>query len=111
MSADIDPERAAAQRQIRHLIEAAIDALPEIFRLVFMMREIEDMSVEETAAILTLQPATVKTRLHRARRLLRQALDEQLASTLTDAFPFEGRRCKQTADIVLQRLGLSAPEG
>ena len=111
MSADIDPERAAAQRQIRQLIEGAIDALPEIFRTVFVMREIEAMSVEETAAILTLQPATVKTRLHRARRLLRQALDEQLASTLTDAFPFEGRRCKQTADIVLQRLQLSAPEG
>ena len=111
MSADIDPERAAAQRQIRQLIEGAIDALPENFRMVFVMREIEAMSVEETAAILTLQPATVKTRLHRARRLLRQALDEHLASTLTDAFPFEGRRCKQTADIVLQRLRLWAPDG
>jgi RNA polymerase sigma-70 factor (ECF subfamily) len=107
MSADIDPERAAAQRQIRNLIEGAIDDLPEIFRVVFMMREIEAMSIEETAAILDLEPATVKTRLHRARRLLRQALDEQLSSTLTEAFPFEGKRCQQTADRVLARLQLA----
>jgi RNA polymerase sigma-70 factor (ECF subfamily) len=107
MSADIDPERAAAQRQIRNLIEGAIDELPEIFRVVFMMREIEAMSIEETAAILCLEPATVKTRLHRARRLLRQALDEQLSSTLTEAFPFEGKRCQQTADSVLARLQLA----
>jgi RNA polymerase sigma-70 factor (ECF subfamily) len=107
MSADIDPERAAAQRQIRNLIEGAIDDLPEIFRVVFMMREIEAMSIEETAAILELEPATVKTRLHRARRLLRQALDEQLSSTLTEAFPFEGKRCQQTADRVLARLQLA----
>ena len=109
MSADIDPERAAAQRQIRNLIEGAIDDLPEIFRVVFVMREIEAMSIEETAGILSLEPGTVKTRLHRARRLLRQALDEQLASTLTEAFPFEGRRCKQTADRVLARLQLATP--
>lgn len=109
MSADIDPERAAAQRQIRNLIEGAIDDLPEIFRVVFVMREIEAMSIEETAGILSLEPATVKTRLHRARRLLRQALDEQLASTLTEAFPFEGRRCKQTAERVLARLDLATP--
>ena len=111
MSSDIDPERAAAQRQIRHLIEGAIDSLPEIFRVVFVMREIEDMSIEETAGILSLQPATVKTRLHRARRLLRQALDERLASALTDAFPFDGKRCQHTADIVLERLQLSSPNG
>jgi RNA polymerase sigma-70 factor (ECF subfamily) len=107
MPADIDPERAAAQRQIRNLIEGAIDDLPDIFRVVFMMREIEAMSIEETAAILDLEPATVKTRLHRARRLLRQALDEQLSSTLTEAFPFEGKRCQQTADRVLARLLLA----
>jgi RNA polymerase sigma-70 factor, ECF subfamily len=111
MSADIDPERAAAQRQIRHLIEGAIDGLPEIFRVVFVMREMEDMSVEETAGILGLQPATVKTRLHRARRLLRQALNDQVASTLTEAFPFDGKRCRHTADIVLERLQPSMPDG
>ena len=107
MPAGSDPERDAAQRQIRHLIERAIDDLPEIFRVVFVMRDVEDMSIEETAGFLGLPPATVKTRLHRARRQLRQALDEKLASTLTGAFPFDGKRCQQTTDKVLERLQLS----
>jgi RNA polymerase sigma-70 factor, ECF subfamily len=109
MAANCDPERAVAQREIRRLMERAIDDLPEIFRIVFVMREIEDLSVEETADFLNLPQATVKTRLHRARRLLRQALDEQLAPALTDAFPFDGMRCARMADRVLERLGLSSP--
>jgi RNA polymerase sigma-70 factor, ECF subfamily len=112
MSENTDPEHNAAQRQIRHLIEGAIDALPEIFRVVFVMRDVEDLSIEETAEFLGLPPATVKTRLHRARRQLRRALDEQLASTLTEAFPFDGKRCRQSADKVLDRLQLRAsPDG
>jgi RNA polymerase sigma-70 factor (ECF subfamily) len=71
------------------------------------MREVEDMSIEETANFLGLRHATVKTRLHRARRLLRKALDAQLATTLTEAFPFEGMRCVRMTDLILQRLGLS----
>jgi RNA polymerase sigma factor (sigma-70 family) len=102
-----DPERTAAQREIRRLIEGAIDDLPELFRVVFVMRDIEDMSVEETADFLGLRPATVKTRLHRARRLLRKALDAQLASTLTDAFPFDGMRCARMTNAILQRFGFS----
>jgi len=109
MQPDTDPERAAAHQQIRHLIEEAIDELPENFRTVFVMRDIEELSIEETADFLDIEPATVKTRLHRARRLLRQALDQQLASTLTEAFPFDGKRCTQTADKVLERLQLSTP--
>jgi RNA polymerase sigma-70 factor, ECF subfamily len=109
MNEDIDPERLAAQRQIRHLIERAIDDLPEIFRMVFVMRDVEGLSIEETAGLLGIEPATVKTRLHRARHQLRQALDEQLASTLTEAFPFLGKRCQQTADAVLRRLQLTTP--
>jgi RNA polymerase sigma-70 factor, ECF subfamily len=109
MQPGTDPERAVAQQQIRRLIEGAIDELPEAFRTVFVMREIEEMSVEETADFLKIEPATVKTRLHRARRLLRQALDQQLASSLTEAFPFDGKRCTHTADKVLGRLRLSTP--
>jgi len=107
MASNCDPERAVAQREIRILMERAIDALPEVFRIVFVMREIEDLSIEETAGFLNLPQATVKTRLHRARRLLRQALDEQLAPALADAFPFDGMRCTRIADRVLERLGLS----
>jgi RNA polymerase sigma-70 factor (ECF subfamily) len=106
MSESADPERAAAQSQVRHLIERAIDDLPEIFRVVFVMRDVEEMSIEETADFLGLPPATVKTRLHRARRQLRRALDEKLASTLTGAFPFDGKRCQRTTDKVMERLQL-----
>jgi RNA polymerase sigma-70 factor (ECF subfamily) len=108
MPATPDPERAAAQRQIRHLIERAIDDLPEAFRVVFLMRDVQEFSTEETAGLLGLPPATVNTRLHRARRELRRTLDEQLASTLTEAFPFDGKRCQDMADRILQRLQLSA---
>lgn len=104
-----DPERNAAQREIRALIERAIDELPEIFRVVFIMRDVEDMSIEETAAFLGLRPETVKTRLHRARKLLRQALDEKLAPVLTDVFPFAGRRCQRMTEEVLNRLQLLPP--
>jgi RNA polymerase sigma-70 factor, ECF subfamily len=104
-----DPERNAAQREIRGLIERAVDELPEIFRVVFVMRDVEDMSIEETAAFLSLRPETVKTRLHRARKLLRQALDEKLAPVLTDVFPFAGARCLRFTDEVLNRLALLPP--
>jgi RNA polymerase sigma-70 factor, ECF subfamily len=68
------------------------------------MREIEECSVEETAASLELKPETVKTRLHRARRLLRKALEARLATTLTGAFPFLGARCERITTAVLERL-------
>lgn len=109
MITETDPERIAAQREIRRLLEQAIDGLPEPFRLVFVLRDIEEMSTEETAAHLGLRPETVKTRLFRARRLLRHALDQQLASTLRDTFPFAGARCARITDAVLLRLGMPAP--
>jgi RNA polymerase sigma-70 factor, ECF subfamily len=100
----IDPERSAAQREIQKILEASIDALPEPFRVVFVMREVEEMSIEETAGFLGIRPETVKTRLHRARRLLRESLDERLASTLKDTFPFAGPRCERITAAVLDRL-------
>jgi RNA polymerase sigma-70 factor (ECF subfamily) len=112
MPTHTDPERGAALKQIRQLIEQAIDELPNGFRAVFVMRDIEAMSVAETADVLALSPATVKTRLYRARRLVRRALDAQLASALRDTFPFDGDRCRQTTETVLARLGLPpAPAG
>ncbi|HUZ91747.1 MAG TPA: RNA polymerase sigma factor [Methylocella sp.] len=101
-----DPERTMAQREILQLVERATDNLPEIYRIVFMTRVIEGMSIEETANLLGLQPETVKTRLHRARRLVRDELDKQIGPVLMDAFPFAGRRCKRMTNAVLQRLGL-----
>lgn len=102
-----DPERTMAQREILRLVERATDNLPEIFRTVFMARVIEGRGVEETAALLSIPPETVKTRLHRARRLVREQLDKQVGPVLMDAFPFAGRRCECLTDAVMQRLGLT----
>ena len=99
-----DPETAAARTEVRRLLERAVDELPDAFRLVLIMRDIDEMSIEETALQLGLRPATVKTRLHRARRLLRNVLDEKLSSALKDTFPFEGARCARINDAVLTRL-------
>lgn len=103
--ASADPERVMAQRQIIDLVERAADRLPDIFRLVFVTRVIEGMSVEETAALLDLHPKTVKTRLHRARKLLRKHLEKQIGPVFLNAFPFAGARCERLAAGVLQRLG------
>ena len=110
LGGDVDPERAASRREIAGLLERAIDALPQPFRVVFVMRDVQEMTVEETAEALGIPAATVKTRLHRARRLLRQAVQAELGSVLTDAFPFAGRRCARTTATVLARLGLADPE-
>lgn len=101
-----DPERVMAQRQLLHLVEEATDALPETFRLVFVARVIEGLSVEETAALLELAPATVKTRLHRARKLIRMRLEERIGPVLVEAFPFAGVRCERLTQAVLSKLGL-----
>ncbi len=104
-----DPEHVAAQTEIRRLLERAIDDLPEPFRVAFMLRFVEQMSIEETAACLGVPEDTIKTRVHRAKRRLRQALGHQLASTLTDTFPFAGARCARISEAVLRRLGFEDP--
>jgi RNA polymerase sigma-70 factor, ECF subfamily len=102
-----DPERTMAQRQILQLVEQATDNLPEAFRLVFVTRVIEGMSVEETSELLGIKPETVKTRLHRARQLVRDQLDKQIGPVLMDAFPFAGRRCERLTEAVMARLGFA----
>ena len=100
-----DPERTMAQRQILALVERATDSLPDLYRMVFVARVIEGLSIEETAELLGVRPETVKTRLHRARHLLRKQLDEQIGPVLLDAFPFAGRRCERLTGAVMKRLG------
>lgn len=104
MSVD-DPERTMAQRQLIQLVEQATDELPDAFRTVFVARVIEGLSVGETAALLSLQPATVKTRLHRARKLVKDRLEAQIGPVLVDAFPFAGKRCDRLTETVLKKLG------
>lgn len=99
-----DPEQGAARAEVRRLLERAVDELPEAFRVVFVMRDVQGLTVDETSSTLGVKPETVKTRLHRARRQLRQALDAELASTLSGAFPFLGARCQRITEAVLARL-------
>lgn len=106
-SRELDPEQSVAQRQIRTLLERAIDELPEAFRCVIIARLVEGMSVEETAELLGILPQTVKTRLHRARALLKREMEKYIGPVLGDAFPFAGRRCDRLTEKVLARLGLS----
>jgi RNA polymerase sigma-70 factor (ECF subfamily) len=103
-SAPTDPAATLAREQVRRLLEKAIEALPEAFRVVYILREIEECSVEDTALALDLKPETVKTRLFRARRLLRTALQDSLANSLGDAFPFLGARCDRIIARVLDRI-------
>jgi RNA polymerase sigma-70 factor (ECF subfamily) len=107
-AANVDPEQAMAQSEIQRAVEDAIDELPADFRTVLVARVLEGMSIEETAELLCLKVETVKTRLHRARRLLRLAVERQIGPVLLDAFPFAGRRCDRMIDTVLQRLGIAS---
>lgn len=102
--ASANPEEDVARMQVRRVIERAVDELPDDFRTVFILRDIEDCSVAETAAVLDIREETVKTRLHRARRQLRTALSTSFAATLGEAFPFLGPRCERITEAVLARL-------
>ncbi|MFO1210681.1 MAG: RNA polymerase sigma factor [Amaricoccus sp.] len=98
------PEPEAGRAQVRALLEAALDGLPTSFRLVVVLRDIEEMTTEETAAHLGIRAETVKTRLHRGRRLMRAALLAGLSGGFGDLYPFDGARCLHMADRVLARL-------
>ena len=99
-----DPAEEAARAQMRRLLEQAVDALPEAFRLVYLLRDVEGCSVEETALALELRPETVKTRLHRARRQLRDALANRLSMAQGEAFSFMGARCVRMTEVVMARI-------
>ncbi|HKD48803.1 MAG TPA: sigma-70 family RNA polymerase sigma factor [Rhizomicrobium sp.] len=101
-----DPEEEAARSGARRLLERAIDNLPGEFRVVFTLREIEGCSVEETAEQLDLNPQTVRTRIFRARRLLRAELEKTISSGMNGVFPFLGPRCARVTESVLARLAL-----
>ncbi|UVO33465.1 RNA polymerase sigma factor [Bradyrhizobium arachidis] len=103
-----DPEKSMAQREIQHVVERAVDELPDVFRMVFIARVMEGMSMEETAELLGVKPETVKTRLHRARTMLRENVEKKIGPVVMDAFPFAGTRCERLTEAVLKRLGVGA---
>jgi RNA polymerase sigma-70 factor (ECF subfamily) len=98
------PSSAVIRSEIRRILERRIDELPVAFRAVFVMRDVEDMTVEETAECLAIPPATVRTRLFRARALLRAALARDLDTATLDVFGFAGARCDRIVAGVLARV-------
>ena len=105
--ADRNPEERAQDGELRLVLVSAIDALPEYFRTVFVLRAVQGLSVEETAAVLDLNEDTVKTRLHRARGLLQRAILERTEPAVEGALPFPATRCDRVVAAVLQRIGVT----
>lgn len=103
------PEDEALTRELRGILEAAFDALPEIYRSVFLLREIEAVSTTEAAESLGITEDTVKTRLHRARALLRHELFERAGLTAGELFPLHLSRCDRVLGRVFEELTLPAP--
>ena len=99
-----DPERQAFAGELRALIESAIEALPEHYRAVFVMREVEGMSTAESAECLDITEETAKTRLHRARMLLRESLHQRAGIESGAAFPFEAPRCDRVVAAVFEQM-------
>ena len=102
--ADLQPDRITMRAELRQIMEARIDMLPDDFRRVFVLRGVEEMSVEEVSIALEIPEATVRSRFFRARSLLREGLSQDLDMALSDAFSFDGERCNRIVAAVLSRL-------
>ena len=102
------PEHMTLRGEMRRLIEERIDALPDAYRVVFMLRAVEELSVEDTAQSLGIPEATVRTRFFRARSLLRESLARDVDRAYGDAFGFAGERCDRIVAHVMGRLAADA---
>jgi RNA polymerase sigma-70 factor (ECF subfamily) len=106
------PDRALVRAQVRELLERRLDDLPQAFRSVFVLRAVEELSVEETAQVLGIPEATVRSRHFRARSLLREALAQEFDLAERDLYEFGGTHCDRVVAAVLERLrGPAGPTG
>lgn len=105
VATSLDPEQSASKAELRALLEEALLGLPEQFRTVVMLRDVEEMSTSETAAALDLTEQNVKVRLHRGREMMRGWLFARVGTNAKNAFPFMGVRCDRVVHGVLSRLG------
>ena len=105
-SSQPDPERQAYAGELRRVLEEAVDALPEAYRTVFMLRDIEGLSTSETGEGLGLGEEAVKTRLHRARAMVRRAVSARIGGATADAFQFQAPRCDRVVAAVFRILQL-----
>lgn len=101
-----DPERTASGREFSKMVEQAIDELPDIYRSVLILREVEGMTTEETASVLDVQTDVIKTRLHRARASLRDAIEGRIGEQMQSSYTFGNERCDRVVAAVLARLNL-----
>jgi RNA polymerase sigma-70 factor, ECF subfamily len=104
ISPEADPERQAYAEELRRVLEAAVEALPDNYRTVFMLRDIEGLSTSETGEGLGLGEEAVKTRLHRARAMIRRAVTERIGGVAAEAFQFHAPRCDRVVTAVLARI-------
>jgi RNA polymerase sigma-70 factor (ECF subfamily) len=104
-----NPEDEASRREMRRMLETAIDELPDIYRIVFVMRELEQMSTAETASALEIAEEATKVRLHRAKGLLRDAMSARMHESFAEAYPFLGRRCDRIVSAVIAALASQPP--
>jgi RNA polymerase sigma-70 factor, ECF subfamily len=102
-----DPERRALDRELVRLLEVAIDALPPLYRTVLVLREVDGLSTGETAEVLSVSEEVVRTRLHRARALVREALDTRLGGQLEEVFSFHASRCDRVVAAVMAHITAS----
>lgn len=110
-SARSGPEDDVAQMELRNLLESAIEGLPEAFRTIVVLREVEEMNVAETAATLGLSESLVKTRLHRAHAMLRRELHARASGRLTALYAFHAVRCDRVVKAVFDRIESTYPDG
>jgi len=108
-SKDLSPEDQAIRREMHGILEAAVDTIPEIYRSVFLLREVEALSTTETAECLGISEDNVKTRLHRARAMLRQEMFERAGLTAGALFPLHLSRCDRVVGAVFAELRLPLP--
>jgi RNA polymerase sigma-70 factor (ECF subfamily) len=107
-----DPEQQASNSEIRRLLEEAVEKLPDAYRTIFMLRDVEDMSTTDTADVLEITEDNVKVRLHRARALLRKSLYARAGMERKEAFNFHAVRCDRVVKNVFERIQkqVSKPE-
>ena len=102
--ADPDPERRTATRQLRKVLEKLVDGLPESYRVVFMLRDVQELSTRETAEVLDVSEEAVRVRLHRARQAIRDAMDTRTSTAIGELFGFAGERCERIVRAVFAAL-------
>ena len=99
-----DPEQQASNSEIRRLLEEAVESLPDAYRTIFMLRDVEDMSTTDVADVLEITEDNVKVRLHRARALLRKSLYARAGMERKEAFNFHAVRCDRVVKNVFERI-------